>query len=74
MRTLCCCLFWEPLPSLRNVPLYRCLADMPKLAALDLSHSENVTDGVLLTIANISGLTWLGLNRCNDITGDGALS
>lgn len=61
-------------PSLRSVPLYRCLAHLPKLAALDLSHSENVTDGILHTIANISGLTWLALNGCSDITGDGALN
>ncbi|KAK9915770.1 hypothetical protein WJX75_003943 [Coccomyxa subellipsoidea] len=45
----------------------KCLADLPRLAALDLSHSVNVTDGVLHTLANTSGLTWLGLNGCSKI-------
>jgi hypothetical protein len=73
MRPLCYCSYWKPLPSLRSVPLYRCLADLPRLAALDLSHSVNVTDGVLHTLANISGLTWLGLNGCSKIK-NGAFS
>ncbi len=52
--------------------LHRCLLPMHNLSTFNPSEVEFVTSESLKTISKLSGVTWLGLNFCEDITDVGA--